>query len=243
MSNLVLICGESTKGKTTCLEGLRNQEGIVYLNTETNKELTFPNQFKKMKVTHYSQIAAAILQIEAMTDVHTVVIDSLTFWMKMCEMQIVGAAPANGTMAAWGAYGDTIQELFLTVIPNSTKTFIITAHVVTEISEKTAEEETFVKVKGATKITGIEAFFSNIVMCDVVTLAALEPYLTEGNKLLTITEDEEIDGVKYVIQTRKTKTTRGNRVRSGRNQWSREETYIDGNIQAVLDRIVEFHTV
>lgn len=80
-------------------------------------------------------------------------------------------------------------------------------------------------------------------MCDVVTLAALEPYLTEGNKLLTITEDEEIDGVKYVIQTRKTKTTRGNRVRSGRNQWSREETYIDGNIQAVLDRIVEFHTV
>lgn len=243
MSNLILVCGESTKGKTTCLEGLKDQEGIVYLNTETNKELTFPNKFKKMKVTHYSQVSAAIQQIEAMPDVHTIIIDSLTFWMKMCEMQIVGAAPPNATMQAWGTYGDTIQELFLTTIPNSTKTFIITAHVVTEISEKTAEEETFVKVKGATKITGIEAFFSNIVMCDVVTIAALQPFVTENNKLLNISEDDEIDGVKYVIQTRKTKTTRGNRVRSGRGQWHRDETYIDGNIQSVLDRIRDFHTV
>ena len=47
--NLVLICGESSTGKSASLMNLRNPEGVMYLNTEANKKLPFPAKFMKNK--------------------------------------------------------------------------------------------------------------------------------------------------------------------------------------------------
>ena len=66
----------------------------------------------------------------------------------------------------------------------------------------------------------------------------LEPY---QNELLHITDDERELGCKHVIQTRLTKDTVGERIRTNGDMWKREETFIDGNIQLVLNRMREFY--
>lgn len=71
-----------------------------------------------------------------------------------------------------------------------------------------------------------------------VTLKELEKY---SSGLLTITEDEKEVGFKHVFQTRITKETTGDRIRSPMGLFSREETYIDNNCQEVIDRLVEFY--
>ncbi|CAA0366044.1 N4 gp44-like protein (fragment) [Alteromonas alvinellae] len=83
--NLVLICGKSAVGKSASLMGLKNPEGVIYLNCEAGKKLPFRSKFKELVVTDPYQVEDAFDQVEEMDDVHTIVIDSLNYLMDMYE--------------------------------------------------------------------------------------------------------------------------------------------------------------
>jgi hypothetical protein len=59
--------------------------------------------------------------------------------------------------------------------------------------------------------------------------------------LLVITEEEEALGYKHVFQTRLTKETKDERLRGPMGMWSVKETYIDNNMQLVLNRLHEYY--
>jgi len=99
--------------------------------------------------------------------------------------------------------------------------------------------ETKVPVKGALQNTGIESFFSTVLSTKKMTLKKLEPY---KNSLLTISEEEEALGFKYVFQTRLTKETVDERMRSAMGMWTQQETYIDNNVQHVINRLHEYYS-
>jgi hypothetical protein len=86
--------------------------------------------------------------------------------------------------------------------------------------------------------TGVEASFTTILATKRLKLRELENF---SNPNLTITEDEELDGFKYVFQTRVTKGNTGERIRSPLAMWDRKETYIDNDLQIVLDRLDSYY--
>jgi hypothetical protein len=98
--------------------------------------------------------------------------------------------------------------------------------------------ETLVKVKGALMNQGIESYFNNVIACKVVKTSSLDQY---KNDLLTITEDESEMGVKYVFQTRKTKDTVNDRIRGPLGLWKKSETFIDNDLQSVIDKLHEYY--
>jgi len=91
---------------------------------------------------------------------------------------------------------------------------------------------------GALKANGIEAYFSTIVSAISISIEALTKY---NNPLLTITPEEELIGVKYVYQTRLTKETVKERIRSSMGMWAVNETYIDNNAQFLMDRLHTYY--
>ena len=105
-------------------------------------------------------------------------------------------------------------------------------------NEKEMVTETKIKLKGAVMNIGVESYFNDIVACKKVPISELEKY---QNDLLHITEDDRDLGYKHVIQTRLTKETRNERIRSNPDTWSKNETYIDGNIKLVLDRLNSYY--
>jgi len=98
--------------------------------------------------------------------------------------------------------------------------------------------ETMATVKGSLKNLGLESYFTTVISSKKLPLTKLTAY---QNPLLTITEDDEILGFKYVFQTKLTKDTVNERMRSHLGLWSKEETYIDNDVQLVLDRINEYY--
>jgi len=62
-----------------------------------------------------------------------------------------------------------------------------------------------------------------------------------SSSLYTINEEEELVGIKYVFQTRLTKETVNERIRSPLGMWSPKETYIDNNVQLILDRLHQYY--
>ena len=66
----------------------------------------------------------------------------------------------------------------------------------------------------------------------------LEPFRSD---ILTITEEEEMLGFKYVFQTRLTAKTLGERIRSPMGMFSPAETYMDNDAQLLLDRLKDFY--
>ena len=61
------------------------------------------------------------------------------------------------------------------------------------------------------------------------------------SKMLNIDDEEELLGYKYVYQTKLTKDTVNERIRSPMRMWSVKETYIDNNLQHVLNRLHEYY--
>jgi hypothetical protein len=85
---------------------------------------------------------------------------------------------------------------------------------------------------------GVESYFSNVISTKKVPTKNLS---ADGTDLLTITEDEDELGFKYVFQTRLTKDTVNERIRGPHMMWDRAETYIDNNLQLVLNRLHEYY--
>lgn len=239
-NKLVLVTGKSTTGKSACLRNLTNPEKKLYLNYESGKELPFPSKFKQVNMTDPLRTTAMFQLAEDKGDkCDTLILDSQTFMMDQFEsIYVLPHAGTKQGMTAWGDYAQFFKQLMQKTVAESTKHVIMTAHTLTTLNEEDGFMETCVPVKGALKNNGIESYFSCVISCKKVNVEELKNY---ENKLLIITPQEEAIGVKYVFQTQLTKQTVNERIRSPMGMWDVSETYIDNDIQLVMNRLDEYY--
>ncbi len=235
-NNILLISGKSSTGKSMSLMGLKEPEGVMYLNCEGNKSLPFRNKFNCYTITDPLQVVEAIDKAENMANIHTIVIDSLTYMMDMFETVYV--LTAANRMAAWGDYCQFFKKMMSQNVAMSTKRIIFTAHTMDVLNESEMINETLVKVKGSLMNTGIESMFCTVLSTKKVPLNKLAD---QKSNLLVITDKEKKREYKYVFQTSLTKETVNERIRSPIDMWDDDETYIDNNVQNVLDRIQKYY--
>jgi hypothetical protein len=141
-------------------------------------------------------------------------------------------------MQAWGEYFQFFKSLMQEHVASSDKAVIFLAHTRSDLDEKTATMRTAVPIKGALKNNGIEAYFSTVVSTKRMSLKELKDYSSD---MLNITEEEEMLGFKHVFQTRLTKGTTGERIRSPMQMFSVPETFIDNDAQALLDHLKAYY--
>ena len=72
---------------------IKNPEGVMYLNCEAGKRLPFKSKFKEFTITDPLQINEAFDAAETMPEVHTIVVDSLTYLLDMYESVYVLNSP------------------------------------------------------------------------------------------------------------------------------------------------------
>jgi hypothetical protein len=234
--HLVCIVGESAGGKSASLHQLKDPEGVLYLNCEAGKHLPFPSKFKEVNVTDPKIIPEYLRQIESQPSFHTVVIDTLTFMMEMFESKHV--LTAQDTMKAWSNYAQFFKNMMQTEVAESSKNIIFMAHVQSIINEDSMLLEKKIPVKGQLAKNGIEAYFSTVIAAKKMAIDDLADY---KNDLLNITPEEEAIGVKYVYQTKLTRRTVNERIRSSMGMWSDQETFIDNNAQLLMDRLHQYY--
>jgi hypothetical protein len=213
--NLVLIVGKSSNGKSASLMGLKNPEGVMYLNCEAGKKLPFPAKFMKGKdgkaglvITDPLQIMEAFEAAESMPHIHTIVIDTLTYLLDMYESLYV--LNSTNTMKAWGDFAQYFKNLMQQYVAKSSKNVVFLAHTTETMNDSDKR----------------------------VSLKTIKDY---KNDLLVITPQEEALGFKYVYQTQVTKETVHERLRGPMGLFSHQETFIDNNLQLVLDRLHQYY--
>lgn len=234
--NLVLLCGKSATGKSASLMNLEKPEGVMYLNCEAGKKLPFRAKFKQFTITDPLQVYEAFEAAENMPEIHTIVIDSLTYLLDMYESVYV-LTSTNG-MQAWGQFAQYFKTLMQQHVAKSTKNVIFTAHTADTLNENEMVMETKVPVKGSLKSNGLESYFTVVISSKKVPLKTLKDYKSD---LLTVTPEEEALGFKYVFQTKLTKETVNERLRGPLGLWDNKETFIDNNMQLVLNRLHEYY--
>jgi hypothetical protein len=234
--HLVLVSGKSASGKSASLMFMDDPKGVMYLNCESGKKLPFKSKFAEYVITDPMQIVEAIEAAEGMENIHTIVVDSLTYLMDMYETQYV--LSSTNTMKAWGDYAQYFKKLMQHYVAKSTKNIVFTAHTSDVMNDSEMAQETLVKIKGSVMNQGVESYFSTVISTKKVALKQLKNYT---NSLLTITPEEEALGYKYVFQTRLTKESVNERIRSPLSMWNIQETYIDNNLQNVFNRLKDYY--
>jgi len=234
--NLVLLVGKAANGKSASLRNIKNPEGVLYLNCEAGKKLPFRSKFIERVITdpikHIPQMFTAA---ESKPEIHTIVVDSLTYLLDMYESKYV-LTLAN-KMEGWSNFAQFFKYLMQDLVAKSTKNVIFTAHVKDDVTDEMVRE-TSVPVKGSLKNNGIESYFSCVIAAKKKKLTDLEEY---KSSLLTITPQEEALGFKYVFQTMITKDTVNERLRGPMGLFAANETFIDNDMQLVLDRLHEYY--
>lgn len=235
--NLVLLVGKSATGKSASLREIQKPEGVLYLNCEAGKKLPFRSKFLEKTVTDPLQVYEGFDYAETRADIHTIVVDSLTFLMEMYEsVYVINSA---NTMKAWGDYAQYCKNLMQQYVARSTKNVIFIAHTKSDLNEAEMVMETYVPIKGALKGVGLESFFSIVIASKKVPLKVLKDY---SSPLLNVTPEDEALGYKYVFQAKLTKDTVNERLRGPLGLFSTQETYIDNNMQLVLNRLHEYYS-
>lgn len=233
---LVLLCGKSATGKSASLMQLENPQGVMYLNCESGKKLPFRSKFKEYTITDPLQVNEAFSAAESLPEIHTIVVDSLTYLLDMYEsLYVLNSA---NTMKAWGDFAQFFKVLMQQYVALSTKNVIFIAHTRDTLNEGEMVMETKVPVKGSIQNNGIESYFTIVIASKKVPLKALKDY---GSSLLTITPEEEALGFKYVFQTKITRDTVNERLRGPLGLFTTKETFIDNNMQSVLNRLKEYY--
>lgn len=238
--NLILVVGESSAGKSASLRNLRNPEGVIFLNCEAGKKLPFRSKFQEFTITDPYQIREAFQALEdGKIKGHTVVIDTLTYLLDMYEsLYIIGAA--NG-QAAWNNFQQYFKTLMQDYVARAKVNVVFLAHTKATYNEARMEMEVSVPVKGALKNNGIESYFSTVISAKKMTLRNLESY-REHNDMLVVSAQEEALGYKHVFQTMITKETVGERIRGPMGMWTDPQTYIDNDLQKVLDHMHTYYS-
>lgn len=234
--NLVLLVGKAANGKSASLRNIKNPEGVLYLNCEAGKKLPFRSKFIERVITdpikHIPQMFTAA---ESKPEIHTIVVDSLTYLLDMYESKYV--LTLQNKMEGWSNFAQFFKYLMQDLVAKSTKNVIFTAHVKDDVTDEMVRE-TSVPVKGSLKNNGIESYFSCVIAAKKKKLTDLEGY---GSPLLTITPQEEALGFKYVFQTMITKDTVNERLRGPMGLFAPNETFVDNDMQLVLDRLHEYY--
>ena len=235
--NLVLIVGESGTGKTASLRNITDPTGVMYFNCESGKKLSFPAKFQQYTITDPLQIYEGFIHAETKADIHTIIIDSLTFLMDMFEsVHVIGS---TNTMAQWQAYAQFFKNLMQQYVAPSTKNVIFTAHTQSIMNDIDMVLSRQVPIKGALKGVGIESFFSLVVATKTIETSKLKDY---KNNLLNVTTEEDSIGMKYVYQTKLTKETVHDRIRAPMGMFTLEQTFIDNDIQTIIDILHKYYT-
>ena len=234
---LIMICGYSGTGKSRSLKNIRNQDKWLYLNSESGKRLPFKNQFKNIRINDPMEVLSYFdAAIKAGDKSEGVIIDSIDFLMNMYEAKYVKTAA--DTRKAWANYQTYFDNLFQDRIIRYGKPVIIIAHVADTYDEKTLDTKISIPVKGALKNISVEAYCSTLIFTDKIPLKDLEDY---QNDMLHITEDDKIGDFKYCLQTRLTKQTLKRKIRGPEDLFSVKETYIDNDVQLVLDKLTQYY--
>lgn len=218
---------------------IRGHEGVAYLNCEGGKPLPFRNKFKRMQIDDPYEIFNIFDQINADTTgrFHTVVIDTISFMMERYEsLHVVGAA---NTMKQWGNYGQFFKTLMYDYVAKTDVYVICLGHLDAEFLEESETMKYSVPVKGMLKKNGLEAYFTTVINARKMKLKDLQK--SGGNKLLHISDEERELGFKHVFQTRTTKQTIGDRIRSPMGLFDRDETFIDNDAQTVMDQLTGYY--
>ena len=236
-NQLVLISGFSASGKSASLRNIKNQENWVYLNCEAGKALPIKNKFKNITITDPMHVHEYFREcIKNQDQIDGIVIDSLTFLMDMYESQYV--LTSSNTMKAWGDFAQFFKTLMQELVPQFKKPIIFIAHVKDELDEKNMEIKTSVPIKGSIKGTGVESYFSTVVSTKKVSIKELESF---NSDLLEISEEERELGWKHVFQTRITKATLGERIRSPMGRFNKSQTYMDNDALLPLDHLTNIY--
>ncbi len=156
----------------------------------------------------------------------------------MDMFESVHVLTSANTMAAWGAYNQFFKLLMQDKVARSTKNVIILAHTLATYNEADLVVETKVPVKGALKNQGMEAYFSCVVAAKKIAIKDLKDY---GSEMLEITPEEEALGFKYVFQTKLTKATVNERIRSPMGLFTTKQTFIDNDAQKLLEHIRSYY--
>jgi hypothetical protein len=234
----ILICGESGAGKSMSLYEMRNRSDVLYLNCEGGKPLPFKNKFKNRVITDPIDILDWLEQLEELGDQNPfnfVVIDTISFMMDMFET--IHVINSSNSQKMWGEYA----QFFKRLINQSAKVnafFIFIGHLDRVLDEEEGIFRTAVPVKGALAKKGLEAYFTTVVN---VSKQPIKELIKSPNSLLTISEEDEEIGFKHVFQTRTTKKTLGDRIRSPMGMWDRSELYIDNNLSPVIKRLLKYY--
>ena len=233
---LVLVCGYSATGKSASLRNIQNQDKWMYLNTEAGKRLPFKNGFKNFRISDPYQVHEAFDYATGNDDIQGIIVDSLTFLMDMFETQYV--LGSSNTMKGWSDYNQFFKTMMQEKVVKFAKPTIFIAHTLDILDERSMEMKTTVPIKGALKGTGVESYFSTVVSAKKVPIKEVEKY---NSPLLTITEEERELGFKHVFQTRITKNTTGERIRSPMGLFDKSMTYTDNDCQLLLDHLNAFY--
>jgi hypothetical protein len=240
---IILIGGRSDTGKSASLRNINNPDKVLYLNFEP-KDLPFIAPFREQKIsdpyTLHKLAASLIEKGEAGKEkFETLVIDSITACMAMFTIKYIGK-DCPDTRAAWGEYGNFYEHFAKTQMHQIPQNIIVIAHI--DYVEEPGGLDGFFQavVQGRVGKVGIEADFGLVVNTAIVPVSKLKEEKFK-NDLLHITEEDEIEGFKYVLQVRKTLDTKDTKIRSPIGMWKANETYIDPNVQLILDRFNTFY--
>ena len=234
--NLVLIGGVSGAGKSACLRNIKDQEGVLYLNCEAGKKLPFRNKFMSKVITDPYHIFEGFIWAETQPQIHTIVIDSLSFLMDMfVSVHIMNSADSR---SQWQAYQEFFKELMQQKVASSTKNVIIITHIAEDLDEEKGIRTEQAVIKGGLKGTGIEAYFSLNVTARAMPIKELDKH---PSTFLNITDEEHNLGFKHVFQVRKTKETTGSRIRGPMGLFPDGTVYTDNDAQMLLDVVHEFY--
>lgn len=235
--HLALICGVSATGKSMSLMNLKN---VLYANCESGKKLPFKTKdsnYKEVTITDPYQVYEVFDHANENPDAYDVlVIDGLNYLMDMYES--VHIRNSSDGRTAWGNYAEFFKNMMQQYVSRSTIPVLFTAHTRSIYDEAALAMETKVPIKGALANQGVESYFSTIVSTKRMKVSDLEGY---ENDLLNITERDKRLGYKYVFQTMQTADTVEERMRSPLDLFSIEETFIDNDAAALLQRLNEYY--
>jgi len=236
---LVLVSGASSTGKSMSLRNIRNKERWFYLNCEGKRKPFVPSKgqkdFQEYRITDPYQVHEGLEAAYSDPNVDGVIIDTLTYLMNQMENQYV--LTSSNTMKAWSDYARFYRDM-MNKVHVLNKPVVFLAHTRTDLDEQSMSMLTAVPIKGSLKNEGIESWYSTVVSTKVMSIKDLEDY---KNDLLNITEEEEDLGLKNVFQTRLTKKTTGERIRSPFGMFTKQQTFIDNDVQLLLDYLNSYY--
>lgn len=238
-NKVVLITGFPDTGKSFTMFNMEDQSSSIYINAD-NKPLPFNGNFKASLSINDAKEALNIVNAANESDsVDTIILDTISKLMETYERQyVIGDTRAYGAASQEYTqyYGDIIHSM-----KAGGKNAVVFGHVketVKELPDETLEVSTKVPMRGKLGSGGIESDFSIILSSRKKKLEDLKEF--EG-ELLTITEQEKIQGFKYVLQTQSDVTTMGDIIRSPWKMWSPNEKFIDNNLDFIFKRINEYY--